>query len=113
MDGESAEARIRSLRSEDGATWRDPKHIATTTFRLGVIEKLSRESKRDGYAGCALAEFRLSEILPEICCFMGIFEVDNVGIWYWDGDGSIDEAVWRQRVIPWRYVRGVVLHQAS
>lgn len=113
MDGEMAESSISRLRNTTERRWFNPQHIATSTFRKGVIDKLSRESSSTGYSGCALVEILLSEILPDIDLFMGIFEVDELGIWYWDGDGSINEAVWRQRLIPWKYVKGLVLHQVS
>ena len=96
------------------AAWLDPLHIATDTFRAGVVAKLSRDPElADDVTSIALAEIYLSEQLPDIHEFHGIFDVDDVGIWYYDGDGSIDDAIWRQRVIPWRAVTGLTLHQIS
>lgn len=92
--------------------WVDSLHIATTCFRSGVAEMLTRDHHSD-HAGIVLVEIFLTEQLPVIEDFSGIFAVDDVGIWYYDGDGHIDEPVWRQRVILWRFVQSMVLHQVS
>lgn len=88
-------------------------HVATSTFREGVIQSLSRDPELQGGHSIELVEIFLTEELPEIDNFAGIFAVDELGIWYYDGDGHIDDPVWRQRLIPWRFVKGLVLHQAS
>ena len=112
MDSQTAAGIINELRTANGP-WKDKKHIATDCFRDGVIAQLSRDPLLSEDISCSLAEIYLTEELPDIDAFCGIFAVDEIGIWYYDGDGGIQEHVWRQRVIPWRYVKGVVLHQNS
>jgi hypothetical protein len=124
MDEKDAESVLNGLREAgpDGSRrrWKDPRHIATTTWRTDAIRKLNREPELVGsrkgekdYVGIALVEFFLTEELPDIHDFYGIFDVDPLGVWYYDGDGSVDDPVWRQRVIPWRYIKGIVMHQSS
>lgn len=93
--------------------WADKRHIATSSFRKGVLLKLSRDQHIHTDGSIALVEIFLKEDLPEIDKFEGIFDVDELGIWYYDGDGNINESIWRQRVIPWQYVTGITLHQTS
>jgi hypothetical protein len=115
MDGQTAKQIVADMRLVRGAetTWEDPMHIATTTFRGNAGAKLSRDPQlAEGWA-ISLVEIHLTEALPDIDKFEGVLEVDDVGIWYYDGDGSIDDPVWRQRVIPWQFVKGLTLHQAS
>ena len=72
------------------AAWLDPLHIATDTFRAGVVAKLSRDPElADDVTSIALAEIYLSEQLPDIHEFHGIFDVDDVGIWYYDGGTAV------------------------
>lgn len=113
MDTKKAVETIKSMRSGDNAQWCNPMHIATNCFRDGVVAKLSRDQQLSSNGSVALAEIHLSEKLPEIDCFFGIFEVDDFGLWYYDGDGGINDPIWRQRIIPWQYVKGIVLHQNS
>jgi hypothetical protein len=113
MDGQTAIEEIKKLRSADGAEWIDNTHIATNRFWNGVVAKLSRDPKPCGDRNCSLAVFRLSEEIPGIDAFGGIFEVDDIGIWYYDGDENRNAPIWRQGVIPWRCVERLVLHQSS
>jgi len=112
MDSREAGEFIRELR-RDSREWISSRHIATNTFRSGVIRDLSRDQQLFEDGSIALAEIFLCADLPEIGRFQGIFKVDLVGIWYCDGDGHIDDTVWRQRLIPWRFVMGITLHQIS
>jgi hypothetical protein len=92
--------------------WQDRRHIATSTFRRGVIRALSQFPER-GDADIALVELHLSDELPGIDCFEGILGVDERGIWYFDGDGDVEELPWRQSLIPWARVKGITLHRVS
>jgi len=115
MGGDDARAFINGLKVEKIGQeslfthWKNQKHIATDCFRSGVIKKLSREQEDF----VVLVEIYLNKTLPKINDFEGIFEVDNIGIWYYDGDGHVDDHVWRQHVIQWRYIDNIVLHQVS
>jgi hypothetical protein len=124
MDDKEAENVVEQLRvpggDEHNRHWKDPLHVATTTWRTEAIRKLNRDpalvtsrSGKEDFVSIALVEIFLTDVLPEIHDFHGIFEVDPFGIWYYDGDGSVDDPIWRQHVIPWRYIKGVVMHQAS
>ncbi len=114
MDVQTAVEEIKKLRSADGTEWLEKTHIATNCFWKGVVAKLSRDPKLFGDRNCSLAVFRLSEEIPGIDFFRGIFEVDDIGIWYYDGDDNIHhDQIGRQGVIPWRCVKGLVLHQSS
>jgi hypothetical protein len=90
-----------------GGKWKDPLHVATDCFRAGL--KLSRDEN----IGIVCAELFLNRALPHIEEFAGIFEVDSAGIWYYDGDGHIDDAIWKQYLIPWHAIDAIVLHQVS
>ena len=111
MHKKEASQFVTGLRDKN-AGWKDPCHIATTTFRKGVTQQLSRDSQLRADGAIVLAAFFLSEKLPGIDGFCGIFQVDAVGIWYFDGDGHVDAHVWRQGVIPWRFVRAVRFHKS-
>lgn len=115
MDGKGFES------SQDGVQWQDQTRVATDSFRFQAIQKLSRETIYDPaetvmqgvHPGIAVVEIYLTEPLPGIERFYGIFAVDDYGIWYSDSDQNIQGPVWQQRVIPWRYVKTLVLHQRS
>jgi len=129
MDEAQAQRFVRSLTISGGPPsgqaaslqWQDPTHIATAAFRFPAVKKLSREtiydpteSMRQGvHPGVAVVEIYLTEPLPDIEYFWGIFAVDEFGIWFSDNAESIDLPVGQQRVIPWRYVKGLVLHQRT
>jgi len=118
MDSTQARQLVEGMRerNEDGEVipvWVDDTTIATDTFRNGVIANLSRDPELQDDGDIALVELSLTESLPDVDQFEGIFAVDEIGIWYYDGDGHVADAVWRQRVIPWRYVESITLHQIS
>ncbi|MCP3994838.1 MAG: hypothetical protein GY722_07215 [bacterium] len=98
------------MRDQETGEWLDPCSIATNILRKGVAARLNRDSE---VSLLALVELHLTEELPNIDSFEGIFHADERGIWYYDGDGSIDDPVWRQRLIPWEYVKTLTLHQES
>lgn len=116
MSSEEAREYVKRLRigGNDGygAEWIDPQHVATNIFRAGVIAKLSRDPQL-GDGSIALLELQLAEAVPDISHFHGVFEVDEIGLWYYDGDGHINEPVWRQRVVPWTAVKSLTLYQIS
>ena len=85
-------------------------HISTDTLRAGVAKQLSRDPQVDVIDS---VELHLDRVLPDIDKFAGIFAVDDIGVWWYDGDGHIDDPIWRQRVIPWRFIIGITIHQAS
>ena len=106
------------LRTEEGyGPWKDPCHISTSCFRKGVLDKLNRDPqlRGDGSFDAGIEEVEIWTVapIPEIENFCGIFEVDSIGIWFYDGDGHIDDPVWRQGLIPWHMVASVRLHQQS
>jgi hypothetical protein len=111
MDEAQARATVDDLR--DAGRWKDDHHVATDSLRKGVTPKLSRDPQLHEDWNIVLVEVFLSDHVPNIEQFHGIFEVDNVGIWFYDGDGDIDDPIWRQYVIPWSKVSSLVLHQAS
>jgi len=101
--------------------WIDECHIATDSFRWPAIQKLSRETisnpgetlREGAHPGISLVEIYLTEPLPDMNRFRGIFAVDDLGIWFGDQDATIMYHVAQQRVIPWRYIKGLVLHQRT
>lgn len=113
MDSGSAREIVAKMRDSETGAWHDSCKIATTTFRSGVVAQLSRDPELTDDVSITLAEIHLTDELPDIESFDGIHKVDNIGIWYYDGDGGIDDPVWRQRLIPWAFVKTVVLHQSS
>jgi hypothetical protein len=109
MNSNDFQSLIVKLRNVTAGTWIDKKHIATDCFREAALVKLNH----DPSVTINSVELFLSEELPEIDKFEGIFEVDQQGIWYYDGDGHINDPIWRQRLIPWQYIKGITIHQAS
>lgn len=45
--------------------------------------------------------------------FAYLFRVDEVGLWFHDGDGGWGSPIWRTSVVPWSRVRSFRLHLAS
>ncbi len=90
--------------------WKDKRRIATDTWRAEAIKALSRDKQNEGFA---LVVIQLNQDIPEIDEFAGIFAVDDRGIWWYDGDGNINECIWRQSLIPWHCVLSVTIHQVS
>ena len=116
MDVEEARQIVSEMRDQETGCWLDPCSIATCTLRGGVAAQLNRDREMSENPLIALVELHLSEEseeLPDIDRFEGIFHVDDLGIWFYDGDGSVDDPVWRQRLIPWRYIKTLTLHQES
>ncbi len=113
MDSETARLEVKEMRDPETRAWLDPCSIATDTLRKGVADQLNRDEEVSESPLFALVELQLTEKLPDIDSFEGIFRVDDQGIWYYDGDGSIDDPIWRQRLIPWRYIKALTLHQES
>lgn len=115
MDGEMATRTLEGLADEESGEWLDPRHIATDTFRGHAIERLCADPmlKDVADAAIALVEIWLRDDVPNIQEFSGIFAVNEYGIWFYDGDGSIDDPPWRQYLIPWQAVASVCLHQHS
>lgn len=116
MSSEDAINFIKSLREhnhtheEDGSpvAWRDPAHIATDVIRRDC------RLRRDGNDyGIACVELYLNRDIPSIELFYGIIEMDVIGVWFYDGDGDINDQVWRQYLIPWHAVDSIILHQVS
>lgn len=108
MDKASAEKMMAEIQKSYNRT-----HLGTTTFRKGVIQKLSKDPACQSDGSVALLELHLTEPLPDMQFFCGVFDADDLGIWYYDGDGSIEEPVRRQRVIFWRYIKSMVLHKTT
>jgi len=97
-----------------------PRHLYFSEFRNKVAAKLNSDAllARDGCAGIACIEVILSKNLPYgtskgragIYALVG---VNEYGLWANDGDGHHDEPTWRQHLIPWRIIDGIILHQVS
>ncbi len=113
MDHGASEQIIEELRNKKTGKWNNPLHIATNTFRAGVIAKLSRDSQLSEDYSIALLEVYLDSELPTIHEFHGVLNVDELGLWFYDGDGHIDEEIWRQYLLPWKHITGLILHQTS
>ena len=105
MSADDAAAFVKELQAKN-----NPLHVATDVWREAAISNLSRE---DDELGIALVEIHLLRKITGIEEFQGIFAVDDIGIWYYDGDGHINDNVWRQRVIQWRDIDQLILHQVS
>lgn len=112
MDGEAASDYVKALQDKSGG-WADKRHFMITTWRRSVEEKINAERGKDDHAGLAAIEVFLSQELPFVDSLVGIFKVDSLGLWFYDGDGDIEDAVWRQHLVPWHCVCGLVLHQSS
>lgn len=108
MDRERAERILNETRMSG-----NPSLLATATFRDGVLKKLSRDhhTPAKGESEHTVVEIHLTEKLPGTHFFFGIFEVDEQGIWFHDGDGDINGPVLRQRLIPWKFVKTLVIHR--
>jgi hypothetical protein len=114
MDKAEARSLVANLRREDG-NWVDECHLATDTFRDDAIKQLNAD---DSFSGTAKIYIVCAEIFtrdphPQARNFEGIIAVNDTGIWFYDGDGSVDDAAWRQYLLPWHNIASVILHQAS
>jgi hypothetical protein len=110
MDTQEAQAAVESrvgAQSTFGPpNWKDARRVATSEIRSGAL---------DGWADgppneVALVELDLNYPHPD---FAGIVRVDDVGIWYQDGDGSVEDPAWRLHLLPWRHVDGMRMHRIS
>ena len=123
MNSEDATAYIRRLQTrisfpagklggedDEVVTWRDRRHIATDTFTGQAINALRPPGQDSGYV---LIELRLLDDWQGIDYFAGIVAVDARGIWWYDGDGHVDDPCWRPTLIPWGRIQSVRLHQWS
>jgi hypothetical protein len=86
----------------------DPKHVATTAWRDGALDG-SVDPEISG-ASVALVDLVLNHAHPD---FYAIVRVDDQGIWYSDADGSVQDAVWRLRLLPWRHIDHITLHKSA
>lgn len=113
MDQATANQRVEGLLKPGAGHapddyWKDPKEVATTSWRSGALDRIA-DSELGG-DGIALIELSLNEPHP---AFQGIVRVDEQGIWYADGDGSVQDPTWRLRLLPWRHIDHITLHQVS
>lgn len=114
MDAKYAAEYLDVLRTIDASknnkiTWLFPLHIATNLFRHSAMRQLTRDPDVDLIA---LLEIYL-EKPQNVDNFHGVHAVDAVGIWYYDGDGHIDDPIYRQTLIPWHSIRSIIIHAAS
>ncbi|MCP4201835.1 MAG: hypothetical protein GY769_07875 [bacterium] len=109
MNEETAKEVMQTLCHKEalGGGWRDPGHVATTT----ISQRLRQKDWHFEYV--ALVELHLHRGVPGIDRFCGIKDITDAGIWFYDGDGHIDENCWRLYLIPWHLVTGMVVHQVS
>lgn len=110
---DQAAAYIKAIRNPDGKTWKNKRHIATDKWRDGMIPKLSRDPNLKDDSSLNLIEVFLTTELPNIDKFAGIYQVDELGLWYYDGEGRIDDPVKRQRLIPWHCILSLTLYEAA
>lgn len=111
MDGAGADAVIDELTRSGGifgSEWIDPTRVATRGWRDGALDELVDPLL--GSDGTILIELDLNHPHPE---FYGIVRVDERGVWYADADGSVMDPAWRLRLLPWKHIDGMTLHQAS
>lgn len=112
MEAAEAEKVVEDLLSSSGTSftheWRDPCHVATTTWRDGALDPIADPLLKT--EGTILVEMGLSRPHPD---FYGIVRIDERGIWYSDADGTPQDAAWRLRRIPWVDVEEITLHQVS
>jgi hypothetical protein len=112
MDGAGATQVINALSAEGGeeneSRWKDPQRVATRQWRKGVLEGIADPLL--GSRSVALVELELNHPHPH---FEAIVRIDDLGIWYSDGDGHVDDPAWRLRLLPWRHIDGLTQHQVS
>lgn len=82
--------------------------MAANSWRAGALDAIADPDL--GTDGTALVTLTLSRAHPS---FYGIIRTDDRGIWYSDADGHPGDAAWRLRLIPWRDVDEITLHQVS
>jgi len=80
------------------------------TIRKSACMELSRDPQVDLIEA---VELYLVEPPVNLDCLYGIFAVDDQGIWFCDDDGAVEEAVWRQYLVPWSNIKSLVIHQSS
>lgn len=118
MDNQYAQERLAYLRGaslvdSEGMTqpvWRDSRHIATTTLSRRAERDLTPPGEESAYA---LVEIWLVAPMPLLNDFEGILAVDDRGVWWYDGDGHIEDPVWRPTLLPWSQIQALRLHQVS
>jgi hypothetical protein len=91
--------------------WRDSRHVLIKQSRLSNALSVPGLD-----AGCIIAvEIELNDPEPvlEYDSDGAIRKIDGAGIWCHDGDGSIEDMLWRSILIPWHRVRRITAHQAS
>jgi hypothetical protein len=112
VDGTTASQVVEGLLAPDikepDDRWKDPTHVATTNWRSGVLERIA--DPEVGSDRTVLVELELNHPHP---AFYAIVRVDELGLWYSDGDGSVADPIWRLRLLPWRHIELITLHQAS
>ena len=113
MKLQEAEARVAAMRTPDGKSWKNKRHVATTQWRDGMVPLLSREPELKGDGSLALVEIFTAIELPGIDEFTAIFKVDERGIWYSGKDSHLADAVHTQRFIPWSYMMGMTMHELT
>jgi hypothetical protein len=105
MNEEEASSIIAGLKPAD--EWVDARSVATTQWRQNALDFITDESVGENVA---LVELDLNESHES---FVAIARIDDRGIWYTDGDGSVRDPAWRLRLLPWRHIDYLTLHQAS
>ncbi|PIP84893.1 MAG: hypothetical protein CO113_07735 [Elusimicrobia bacterium CG_4_9_14_3_um_filter_62_55] len=113
MKLQEAEARVAAMRTPDGKSWKNKRHVATTQWRDGMVPLLSREPELKDDGSLALVEIFTAIELPGIDEFTAIFKVDERGIWYSGKDSHLADAVHTQRFIPWSYMMGMTMHELT
>ena len=106
MNEAEAQQVVTELSTTDG--WKDPLRVATTAWRSGALATLADDAPN--HAGVILVELALNHPHQH---FYGIARVDDRGIWYSDGDGHVNDPAWRLRLMPWRHIDGLTMHQTS
>jgi len=108
MDGEQAHE-LSEKRNTLGSL-----ELFFSEFRQEVARELNADHllAEDDVVGISGIEILLSEPNP----YEGLYALIGInkwGIWAMDGDGHHNGPVWRQHLIPWSKIRGVILHQSS
>ena len=111
MDSKQAREAVQNRSNNFGGLgdqWKDARYVATTNWRDGALDQIADPKLLS--SGVALVELDLNHPHPY---FYAIVRSDDQGVWYADADGNADDPVWRLRLLPWRHIDGMTLHQIS
>jgi len=103
--------------NEGRREWRDPRHVIIHGRRLAQgVEVPGIEVADAGFPGHSIAieiELNNADAVFSYEGGGGIRRIDGAGLWCHDGDGSVDEGLFRSILIPWHRIHRLTAHRAT